>query len=79
MTATKKSPTVPKGTKIHKAGVNYRDRNQIARMAEDGLSAKEISLRLGVYEQVVKNFMPKKKPAAKKPAAKKESVDDLTE
>ena len=51
-----------------KTGANFEDINKIERMAEAGMSAKDISQRLVIELKVVQGFMPKKPEA--KPEAK---------
>lgn len=56
-----------------KHGANYKDRNDIARLAAQGLGAGAISAKLQITQKCVEAFMPAdEKPAAKakKPAAK---------
>jgi hypothetical protein len=57
-----------------KNGANYKDRNDIARLAAQGLDAGAISAKLQIASTCVENFMPGKKvatkPAGKKAAAK---------
>ena len=50
-----------------KTGCNFHDRNNIERLAGEGLKAEEIGEMLGIMASVVKKFMPKaggKKKAA---------------
>lgn len=44
-----------------KNGANFKDRNEITRMAESGASAGEISQHLQIAEDCVVRFMPKSK------------------
>lgn len=50
-----------------KSGANFKDRNDIVRLAEKGHDADEISGMLKIEREVVENFMPKEsEPPAKK-------------
>jgi hypothetical protein len=58
-----------------KHGANFRDQNEIARLAREGADAATISAKLQIAQTCVEAFMPGEKPAAKtarKPAAKTE-------
>lgn len=56
-----------------KRAANFIDRNQIKRMAEEGMSSAVISENLKIDQTVVENFMP---PKPKKVKAKE--VDEVS-
>ena len=41
-----------------KQGANFQDRNRIAKLAQEGLTAEEISAKVLIAESVVEGFMP---------------------
>ena len=41
-----------------KSGANMQDRNEIARLAEKGVVAEEISIQLDIDQSVIEAFMP---------------------
>ena len=49
-----------------KTGANKLDQNAISNMNTDGISAKDISLKLKIKLEVVKSFLPKKKKTTTK-------------
>ena len=49
-----------------KVGPNKLDKNKIATMSAEGVSAKEISLKLKIKLESVESYMPKKKKKATK-------------
>lgn len=51
-----------------KHGANFKDRNDIARLAAEGLDAASISVKLQIAPACVENFMPKAEKAPAKPA-----------
>lgn len=50
---------LPKPDSDMKVGASKNDQKLILGMAEKGYNAEEISVKLRIKEQVVKNFMPK--------------------
>jgi len=50
-----------------KRGANFIERNKITEMAKSGVDVPEISARLGIAEDVVEAFMPKKPKPKLKP------------
>lgn len=60
-----------------KHGANFSDQNKIRKLAAEGLSATDISVKLQIEESCVKGFMPK--PAKAKGKAKADTEADTGE
>jgi transposase len=57
-----------------KQGANFKDVNEIRRLAAGGMKAADISSTLRIAQVVVENFMPEKPKPKPKPKAEVEDA-----